>query len=108
MSGFVSESITPRPGTFDTQAMARGEPGLPGGFTWRGVTYDVVEKISQWKHSSREGSSAQGQLYLRRHYYRLRMSDGAWWTVYFIRQPSPSGSAKRRWFLYALDRDLAS
>lgn len=104
MSEFVSETITPQQGTFDTQAMARGEPGLPRGFGWRGTVYEVVEKLGQWKHSSREGSRAQGELYLRRHYYKLRMSDGMVWTVYFIRQPARSGSAKRRWFLYDFER----
>ena len=103
MSEFVSESITPLPGAFDTAAMGRGEPGLPGGFTWRGENYDMVERLAQWKHSSREGSRAQGELYLRRHYYKLLMSDGTTWTVYFTRQPSPSGSPKRRWFLYQID-----
>lgn len=104
MSEFVSEPIVPLQGTFDVQAMGRGEPGLPSGFTWRGACYDVVERLAQWKHSSREGSRAQGELYLRRHYYKLRMSDGAAWTVYFTRQPSPGGSPRQRWFLYEIDR----
>jgi len=68
------------------------------------MSHEVVERTAQWKHSSREGSRAQGELYLRRHYYKLRMSDGAVWTVYFTRQPSPSGSPKHRWFLYEIDR----
>jgi hypothetical protein len=100
---FVSEPIVPFRGTFDAQAMSRGEPGLPRGFTWRGTAYDVVERLARWKHSSREGGRAQGELYLRRHYYRLRMSDGSVWTVYFTRQASPGGSPKRRWFLYGRD-----
>lgn len=105
MSEFVSESIVPRQGTFDTQAMGRGEPGLPRGFTWREMEYDVVEKLAQWKHSTREGSRAQGELYLRRHYYKLRMSDSTVWTVYFTRQPSASGSPKCRWFLYEIEHN---
>ena len=107
MGEFISETIVPRQGTFDARAMARGEPGLPCGFTWRGTPYDVVERMAQWKHSSREGGRAQGELYLRRHYYKLRMSDGAVWTVYFTRQPSPSRSPKRRWFLYEIECDRA-
>ena len=102
MSEFVSESIVPHEGTFDTQAMARGEPGLPRGFTWRGVSYVVVEVLARWKRSTREGGRAQGELYLRRHYYKLRMSDEALWTVYFIRQTPRTGPGKRRWFLYAV------
>ena len=96
----VSEAITPRAGTFDTASMTRGEPGLPDGFCWRDVWLDVVETLAAWKESSREGGRAGGELYLRRHYYRLRMSDGAVWTVYFTRQPPRSGNARQRWFLY--------
>ncbi|MHC4610105.1 MAG: DUF6504 family protein [Planctomycetota bacterium] len=104
MTDFVSESITPWRESFDAAAMGRGEPGLPRGFDWRGGSYEIVERIEQWKHSSREGGRAGGELYLRRHYYRLRMSDGSVWTIYFIRQPPSSGSGKQRWFLYRIDQ----
>ncbi|MCP4592565.1 MAG: hypothetical protein GY842_17675 [bacterium] len=108
MAEFVSESISPQPGRFDTQAMARGEPGLPQKFTWRDEVYAVVERIAQWKQSSREGSRAQGQLYLRRHYYKLRMSDESVWTVYFTRQAPAGSSPKSCWFLYEIDRSAPS
>jgi hypothetical protein len=101
---FVSEPITPLPGVFDARAMATGLPGLPAGFTWRGQTCAIVDVLADWKHSSREGSPAQGELYLRRHYFRLRMSDGSAWTVYLIRQTPRSGSPKRRWFLLERER----
>lgn len=105
---FVSEAIVPRGGTFDAAAMGRGEPGLPGGFEWRGQAYDVIERLGQWKESAPEGGRPGGELYLRRHYYKLRMSDGAIWTVYFVRQPARSGSARRRWFLYEVERGEGS
>jgi hypothetical protein len=100
MAELISEPIAPHPGTFDTSRMARGEPGLPTGFTWRDDPVEVVERLGAWKQSSREGARAGGDLYLRRHYYRLRMSDGCIWTVYFVRQTPRSGSPKTRWFLY--------
>jgi hypothetical protein len=98
---FVSEAIEPRGGTFDTTAMGRGEPGLPAGFTWRDVSYDVDALLGQWKQSGPEKGRRRGERYLRRHVYRLRMSDGAVWTVYFTRQPS--GGGRQRWFLYEID-----
>ena len=104
MPEFVSEQITPKQGSSDASAMGRGEPGLPGGFTWRGSSVEIVERISAWKHSSREGGGV-GDLYLRRHYYKLRMSDGSIWTVYFVRQTPKSGNTKDRWFLYTIERD---
>ncbi len=99
----VSESITPHAGTFDATAMGIGVPGLPAGFDWRGCSYQIVEQLKAWKHSSREGSHAQGELYLRRHHYELRMSDDTVWTVYFVRQSPKSGNPKARWFLYTID-----
>lgn len=84
--------------------MARGEPGLPNAFTWRGRTFDILATLDQWKHSEHESARADGELYLRRHYYKLRMSDDSVWTVYFIRQTPKSGLPKRRWFLYTIER----
>ena len=105
MSAFVSEQITPTEGRFDAGAMARGEPGLPAGFTWRGTSYEIVARLEQWKDTSAEGGRPGGEVYLRRHYYRIRMSDGAVWTVYFTRQAPKSGPAQARWFLYTVDEN---
>lgn len=107
MAELISEPITPNAGTFDASAMARGEPGLPAGFTWRGASVAVVERLGAWKRSTREGGGA-GELYLRRHYFKLRMSDDSIWTVYFVRQTPRSGSPKNRWFLYTLEREEGS
>jgi hypothetical protein len=104
MIEFVSEPITPHRETFDASRMGRGEPGAPTGFVWRGISFAILQMLESWKESSREGSSAQGQLYLRRHYYRLQMSDGAVWTVYFVRQTPRSGDPRSRWFLYSIER----
>lgn len=104
MDEFISEPLTPYVGTFDAGAMATGVPGLPGGFVWRGRSYAVVERLEAWKESAPEGGRPGGEVYLRRHGFRLRMSDGSAWSVYFTRQP-PRGrtargaSARTRWFL---------
>ncbi len=104
MAEFISEPIRPEPGTFETAAMSTGLPGLPRGFTWRGVAYQVEEQLEAWKASAPEGGRPGGERYLRRHYFRLRISGGAIWTVYFVRQAPRSGSAKLRWFLYLVER----
>jgi len=94
---FISESITPLPGPVDLPAMGRGEPGLPCGFRWRGTEFRIVCEVGRWKESAPEGGS--GEIYLRRHVYRLRMDDDSLWTIYFTRQAARSGSPRRRWFL---------
>lgn len=101
----ISELIMPHPGSFNATRMGRGEPGLPTGFSWRDVSYEIVEELAAWKESSREGARAGGDVYLRRHNYKLRMSDGSTWSVYFVRQTPRTGNPKNRWFLYTLERD---
>ena len=104
MSEFISEPIQPRAGSFDASSMGRGEPGLPRAFAWRSSVYEICAQQRVWKESAREGRTAGGELYLRRHYYRLLMSDDSIWTVYFVRQTSKSGDPRARWFLYTLER----
>lgn len=103
MAQLVSEPIIPLSGTFDVSAMGSSTPGLPTGFTWRSQVYEIVEIQRAWKESSREGARAQGELYLRRYYYVLLMSDGALWTVYFLVQPPRTTSPKKRWYLYTIE-----
>jgi hypothetical protein len=108
MEEFVSEQIDPRPAAFDTAPMGRGEPGLPTGFRWRDRWYAVVERLRSWKQSAAEGGRPGGEVYLRRHCHRLRMSDGGVWTVYFVRQTPKSGSPKQRWFLLSIEHPDAA
>lgn len=97
---FISEPITPAPGTADARAMGRGEPGLPTRFTWRDTEYTVAEVINVSKSSSREGGT--GDLYLRRHWYTIRTTSGDIMTLYCERQARDRQRAKSRWFLYTL------
>lgn len=102
-SEFVSEPLVPLAGTFDAAAMATGLPGLPRGFVWRDQTCEITAVLESWKESSREGGHAQGELYLRRHYWRLKMHDGATWVVYCLRQTKYGAAARRRWFLLQVE-----
>jgi hypothetical protein len=82
--------------------MARGEPGLPAAFTWRGNEYTVARVIETWKSTApdRDGGS---EMYVRKHWYRVKTATGEVMTLYFTRQP-PAGRARsqRRWMLFSL------
>lgn len=93
---FISEPITPDAGTFDTAAMARGEPGLPTGFAWRGKHYEIAEVLEAWKGNGREGEAAK---YLRRHWFKVRVGSGEVMTLYCLRQ---SRDGKKRWWMYCV------
>ncbi len=99
---FIGERIAPVAATLDTRGMARGEPGLPREFTWRRKRYAVAEVLERWKTTSpcRSGSP---ELYVRRHWFRVRAESGEEMTVYFERQPRSAREAKSRWWLYTLD-----
>ena len=99
MEDFIGDPVIPLAGTFDCRPMAAGLPGLPAAFDWRGQTFRVTRLLDTWKHSVPEGGRPGAERYLRRHYFRLLMSDSSVWTIYFVRH-TPRGSAKTRWFLY--------
>ena len=96
---FVCEAISPEVGTFATGSMARGTPGLPRGFTWRGEMFQVAEVLDQWKTTSscRHGSA---EKYVRRHWFDIQDESGRRMTLYFDRQSKNAKRPKDRWFLY--------
>ena len=102
---FISEPIDPEPGSFSTELMARGLAALPGAFTWRGRRYEVVECLDHFKETSTEGIRAQGDRYLRRQVFIVRLDTGQRAQLYVQRQP-PAGAtrlaAKRRWYIYSI------
>ncbi len=98
---FVSESIQPVPGTFDTGGMTAGAPGLPERFVWRGNEYTVAEVIDTWKDKSpcKHGS---GEQYVRKHWFRIRTTGGEEMKLYFERQARSRRQRKARWWLYTI------
>ncbi len=96
---FISESLTPIKGSFDPTGIARGEPGMPLRFVWRDRPLRVVDVEEVWKTSSPEGGS--GEMYLRRHWWKVRVDTGQVMTIYCERQ-AKRRNAKSRWFVYTV------
>ena len=94
---FISERITPEAGTFDVATMSRGEPSLPGAFTWRDHRYHVARTLA----TRRQMGEDRGDHYVRRHYYDIETTDALRMTLYFERNPS-SHSKRKEWWLYTL------
>lgn len=121
---FVSEPIEPAPGEADAGRAARGEPGLPHRFRWRGQEYTVEEVLETWKTTSpcHHGS---GERYVGKHFYRVRVAgasaapttahltglaespgggegqrSGAEMTLYFERQARRGGG--RQWRIFSM------
>jgi hypothetical protein len=71
----VLEPIRPHAQAFQARAMARGEPGVPAKFDWRGRTYAVLEVLESRRETENErGTAADG--YVRRHVVRVRVDSG--------------------------------
>ncbi len=100
---FICEQLTPVTATADTKAMARGEPGLPEVFIWRGSEYRITGVLKKWKTSGpcRNGSD---EIYLRRHWYKVVTDGGLVMTLYFDRQAKDRSKPKARWWLYTICR----
>lgn len=105
---FVSERLVPVAGTAEAAGMSRGEPGLPGRFTWRGDEYSVVGVLRKWKtsgpcnHGPRNGPT---EMYLRRHWYEIRTAPPLVMTVYCQRQAPSVKRRKARWWVYSVRRE---
>ena len=97
----VSEPLKPVPGTMDVSAMTRGEPGLPRKFVWRGKEYEVAEIVEKWKDTG-PCWSGSGERYVRKHWFRLRTTDGSVMKIYFERQARSKAEAKKRWWLHSV------
>ena len=94
---FISEAITPMDTSFATASMSIGEPGLPNRFVWRGKEYEVVQILETWKTTGpcRHGS---GEQYVRKHWFRVKVSSDEEMEIYFERQARTSRN-KNRWWL---------
>ena len=100
---FISEPISPVGRTFDRSGMTMGEPGLPGRFVWRGAEYEVTEVLEKWKETGpMKGGGAGSELYVRKHWFRIRTTDGREMKLYFERQARSARRKKQRWWLYTI------
>jgi hypothetical protein len=99
----VSEAIEPdleAPVDFHYRA---GDPVLPGRFRWRGREYAVAAVVEAWRELS-EGSRAMPDRYVRRHWYRVRTTDGSEMKLYVERRGRARGKAKPGWWIYSVIR----
>ncbi len=91
---FVSKPIEPA-GSFDPEAMSRGEPALPPAFRFEERDYVVGPVLRSWRSTKDD----RGETYLKRHWFEFETNGGRRAVVYFDR-----GARKDqpRWWLYTL------
>jgi len=99
----VSEAIEPDLSAPADYPYRVGEPVVPGRFRWRGEEYVVAAVLDAWKELS-PASRAMADRYVRRHWYRVRISDGTEMKLYVERRGRVRGKAKPGWWLYSVIR----
>lgn len=98
---------------FDKPPLLEKTPGCPDEFTWRGETFRVVEKLSEWRDYQRRGRMARnmkpehaataerrGSWGVGQFYFRVRTQNGKIFEIYYDRAPKDVNSRKGEWFLY--------
>ncbi len=98
----VLEPVEVETGRFDAAAMARGEPGIPRRFLWRGRTYDVVEVLGPADREVGPCHSGSDETYVRRHVTRARTACGA--IVTLSGERGGRRGAAPRWILRQIER----
>lgn len=114
MPHFIGEPIQV---CFDQPPAIEKKPGCPDGFVWRGQTYRIVEKLSEWHDYKQRGKShafyvkergsfrakaaeRQGTWGVGRDYFRVRVESGQVFELYYDRAPGSGEARKGAWFLY--------
>jgi hypothetical protein len=107
---FIGEPIQVE---FDQPPALEKVPGCPDRFVWRGKTYQITEKLSEWHDYRRRGrracnmrpthlaaASRRGSWGVGRDYYRVRTDTGQVFDLYYDRAPKKVGDRKGAWFIY--------
>jgi len=108
---FIGEPIE---AGFDQPPTLEKKPGCPDTFVWRGATYRIIEKLSEWHDYGRKGRMAsnmrpehtataegRGSWGVGRDTFRVRVEDGRVFELYYDRAPKGSKQRKGAWFLVA-------
>lgn len=103
---------------FDQPPALEKKPGCPDRFVWRGKTYQITEKLSEWHDYRRRGrmarnmrpthlaaASRRGSWGVGRDYYRVRTDTGQVFDLYYDRAPKKARDRKGAWFIY---REMAN
>lgn len=98
---FISESLEPLYSVESGLQAPAGEPVLPGAFRWRGGALPVLRLLESGRGLG-PCTHGSGEMYVRRHWYRIETSGGRIMRIYFERRPRGRGRKTRRWWLYAI------
>lgn len=95
----VLEPVEALPGAFDAGSLARGAPGVPRRFVWRGRTYEVEAVLGDDRAAGGvRRTNVEG--YVRAHAFRVRTTTGEVMLLSGARGPSRGAE---RWVLRSVE-----
>ena len=107
---FIAEPIIAQ---FEEPPFLEKKPGCPDRFTWREITYEVKETLSEWTDYGRKGKMARnmrpthakvatqrGSWGVGEFYFRVLTESGRIFDIYYDRAPKDVDDRKGNWFLY--------
>ncbi len=90
----MREPIVPEPGSFMTESMATGVPGVPRRFTVQGTPYEVARVLGIRKDTG-PCTSGSGERYVRRHFFDVETTSGERMTLSVSRGTKADWSVER-------------
>ncbi|MEA4909133.1 MAG: hypothetical protein GYA17_16990 [Chloroflexi bacterium] len=107
---FIDEAVEV---IFDRPPLLEKSPPCPDGFIWRDETFRVARMLAQWQDFRRRGrmernmrpahasrAALHGSWGVGRFYFRVEMTGGRVFELYYDRAPANAGERKGSWFLY--------
>lgn len=100
---FISEEIKAVTSSMNTEAMGKGEPGLPTNFLWKNRSLTINSVLRTWRE---KGACSHGakEFYLRKHWYEVELTTGERAKLYFERNPRAK-ARKPRWWLFSIQSE---
>lgn len=98
---FVSELVHPAEESFDFAGTPAGDPPIPRRFKWRDKEYTVADVLER-RRDTGPCTHGSGELYARKHWFRVRTTTGEVMNLYFERHARSKAQRKKRWWLYSI------
>jgi hypothetical protein len=108
-SSFIDELIQVE---FDKPPALEKKPPCPRCFTWRGQVYEITELLEEWSDFVRRGRMSRnmapahlasaaraGSWGVGRFCFRVKVSTGQLFEIYYDRAPEDVDNRKGKWFL---------
>ena len=104
---------------FEKPPLYEKKPTAPQSFTWREVTYPIVEVIEEWEDYRRRGKMERnmepaharralrvGSWGVGRFFFRVKVQQGNIFEIYYDRAPASADDRKGHWFILGERREV--